>query len=749
MLKTVQISMHIKAFLIIIFFQPVLHVQSQNQHTSVIQDKDAFIDELINKMTLEEKIGQLNLVASSDFVTGDFSATDISQIVKNGQAGAILNIRSAERIRIVQEAAVEQTRLGIPILFGLDVIHGYKTIFPIPLGLSCSFDLELIEETARIAAQESSADGLAWTYSPMVDVSREPRWGRVSEGAGEDTYWGSLVAEAYVRGYQGNKLSADTTMMACVKHFAAYGAPEAGRDYNTVDISMLSLYENFLPPFKAAIEAGVGSIMTAFNEISGIPSTSNYWLLTQLLRNEWQFDGFVVTDYTSINELIHHGVAADTSQASELALNAGVDMDMQGRAYLTSLAGLLKENKVSMDQVNQAVRRVLEAKMKLGLFEDPYQYCNEKRRAANTMNEKQLALARESVAKSCVLLKNDNNTLPISKNTKSIAIIGPLGNSKQDMLGNWAAAGEAEKCVTLLEGIKSKVGQVANVQWVEGCKVNDTNESGFDEAIELARQADFVILALGEHGWMSGEAASRTSIDLPGVQQALAEKIISLGKPTAVVLFNGRPLTITKLDEIAPAILETWFGGTQSGNGIADVLFGDYNPSGKLTMTFPRNLGQVPIYYNQKNTGRPYDPERPDFKYLSKYIDSPNDPLYPFGYGLSYTTFEYSNLVVEPVEDEIKIEVNITNTGDIDGEEVIQLYVQDKIGIITRPVKELKGYQKIIIKSGESATVNFTLTKDDLAYYHPDLKKRFEPGEFVIYVGGNSSDTIEKSILIN
>ncbi|MCB2219553.1 MAG: glycoside hydrolase family 3 C-terminal domain-containing protein [Bacteroidetes bacterium] len=733
----------------LVLFTGLLMACGHKTEVATDQKGEAFIDDLMDKMTLEEKIGQLNLVASSDFITGDFSATDIGKKVRDGKVGAILNIRSAEKIRTVQKTAIEETRLGIPILFGLDIIHGYKTIFPIPLGLSCSFDLDLIQKTARIAAQESSADGLAWTYSPMVDVSRDPRWGRVAEGSGEDTYLGCLVAEAYVRGYQGDDLSANNTLMACVKHFAAYGDAEAGREYNTVDMSKLTLFEYYLPPFQAAVDAGVGSLMTAFNEISGVPSTSNPYLLRDLLRDQWGFEGFTVSDYTSINELIEHGVATDTSQTAELAMKAGVDMDMQGSAYLNHLKDLVDEGKVSVDLIDQAVRRILEAKVKLGLFDDPYKYCDEKRLKTDIMNEEQLAAARESVAKSCVLLKNDNNLLPIQKDVRSIAIIGPLGNSKKDMLGNWMAAGEPEKAVTLLEGIKNKVGSDVRVQWTEGCKVNGTDKSGFTDAVNLAKQSDFIILALGEHGWMSGEAASRTDIGLPGVQNDLAEAVIKAGKPTTVVLFNGRPLAVTKLDEIAPAILETWFGGTQAGNGIADVLFGDYNPSGKLTMTFPRNVGQVPIYYNHKNTGRPIDPQRPGFKYLSKYIDSSNEPLYSFGYGLSYTTFKYDDFSVKVEADQIKIGVNVANTGDMDGEEVVQLYVQDKVGTITRPVKELKGFQKVMIKKGESKILNFTLIKDDLAFYHPDLSKSFEPGEFVFYVGGNSVETLTETLEVH
>jgi beta-glucosidase len=602
--------------------------------------------------------------------------------------------------------------------------------------------MEAIERSERIASLEATAEGLNWTFTPMVDIARDPRWGRVAEGAGEDTWLGCRVAEARVKGFQGEDLQDITTMLACVKHFAAYGAAQAGRDYHTVDMSEVSLFEWYLPPYQAAVDAGVASVMTSFNEIAGIPATGNPWLLKDLLRTEWGFKGFVVTDYTSINEMVNHGVAVDNKEAAALALNSGVDMDMQGSTFLDYLEELVQEKKVTMNSIDQAVRWILEAKEKLGLFDDPYRYCNKEREDNEIMTAENLAFAREFVAKSCVLLKNDGNILPIPAGIKSIAVIGPLGDSQEDMLGNWSAAGQKEKCVTLLQGIKNRLGEKVSVTYVKGCNTNDDDRSGFAAALAAAKKADFVILALGENGWMSGEASSRTNIDLPGVQNELAEEIMKAGKPTAVALFSGRPLAISKLVATVPAILETWFGGTEAGNGIADVLFGDYNPSGKLTMTFPRNVGQVPIHYNMKHTGRPINPADPDQKYVSRYLDSPNDPLFPFGYGLSYTTFAYSNLNVEVSGKNISISVDVKNTGSRDGEEVVQLYIQDKVGTLTRPVKELKGFEKLMIPAGETRTVSFSLKAEDLAFYHTDLKKYYEPGDFVAYAGTNSAETI-------
>jgi len=725
-------------------------VISQNVGQQDITSYDSIkIEELLNKMTIDEKIGQLSLFQSEGAVTGPAMNNNYYKLIKEGKAGAVFNIYKVDNVRDLQKIASEESRLKIPLIFGYDVIHGYRTIFPIPLAQSSSWDIKAIEVSERIAATEATAEGLNWTFAPMVDIARDPRWGRVSEGSGEDTWLGCRIAEARVRGFQGSDLSDSNTLLACAKHFAAYGAPQAGRDYNTVDISQVSLYEWYLPPYKACVDAGVGSVMTAFNEIAGVPSTSNKWLLTDLLRKNWGFKGFVVTDYGAINELVNHGVATDEKQAAGLALNAGVDMDMQGGSYLNSLADLLKEKKITLKQINDAVRVVLEAKFKLGLFDDPYRYCNKERQDKELMTSENLAFARKFVARSCVLLKNDNQTLPIPVMVKTIAVIGPLADSKRDMLGSWYAAGEWEKCITLLEGIRSHVGKDITIVYEKGCNAANLDKSGFDKALKAASSADYVILALGEEGEMTGEAASRTDLDLPGVQNELAELVIGTGKPVAVVLFNGRPLTITKLNSMAPAILETWFGGTQAGNGISDVIFGDVNPAGKLTMTFPRNVGQIPLFYNAKNTGRPYNPDIPDEKYVSRYIDVTNDPLYPFGYGLSYTTFAYSGLVVDTTGNRLTIKVKVKNTGNRDGEEVTQLYVQDKVGSITRPVKELKGFKKIMLKKGETATLTFSLEKDDVAFYHPDLKKYWEPGEFIIYIGTNSKETISKSVFLN
>lgn len=718
---------------------------TQKKEQPVKRDMTVFIDDLMRKMTLEEKIGQLNLLALGDVVTGQSFSSDIGNKIREGKIGALLNITTVEKIRDAQRVAAEESRLRIPLIFGLDVIHGYSTIFPIPLGQACTWDLEAIQNSERIAASEATAEGLNWTFTPMVDITRDPRWGRVAEGAGEDTWLGGLIAQARVRGLQGDDLADVNTMMACVKHLAAYGAAQGGRDYNTVDMSEVSLREWYLPPYEAAVDAGVGSVMTSFNEIAGIPSTANYWLLTDLLRKEWGFNGFVVTDYSSINEMVNHGVAAGNKEAAALAINAGVDMDMQGSAFLDNLKQLVEEKKVSVSTIDNAVRHVLEAKWKLGLFDTPYRYCDEQRQAKELMTPENLRFAREFVAKSCVLLKNDDQTLPIPSSVKSMVIIGPLGDSQQDMLGNWSAKGVKEQCITLFQGIKNKVGDKVSVIYEKGCNVNDDDRSGFNSALQAARKADYVILALGENGWMSGEASSRADIDLPGVQNDLAKEIIKIGKPTAVVLFNGRPLAISMLVETAPAILETWFGGTEAGNGIADVLFGDYNPSGKITMTFPRSVGQIPIHYNMKNTGRPLRPDDPNQKYVSRYLDLQNDPLFPFGFGLSYTSFEYSNLKVDVTGLNINISVDVKNTGKLDGEEVVQLYVRDKVGTLTRPVKELKGFARVSIPAGESQTVNFTLTAEELAFVHADLKKYWEPGEFEAFVGTNSAETISKS----
>ena len=689
-------------------------------------------------MTIEEKIGQLTLLSSEWNATGPVISSDLEQLIKDGKAGAVLNFYTVDKVRELQKLAVEGSRLRIPLLFGNDVIHGHRTIFPIPLGQACSWDLACIERVEQIAAMEASAEGINWTFAPMVDIARDPRWGRVSEGAGEDSWLGSEIAKSRVRGFQGNGISDGKHILACVKHYAAYGAPVAGRDYNVVDISPLTLNECYLPPYKAAVDAGVASVMTSFNEINGIPSTGNHWLLTDLLRKDYGFSGFVVTDWTAINELVFHGVAADLKAAACLAINAGVDMDMVGNTYKDHLAELLKENKVSQAEIDEAVRRVLRAKAQLGLFKDPYLFCSNKREQTEIMTKESQDFARRMVVNSCVLLKNSGNTLPIPPDVKRIAVIGPLADSKKDMPGNWYSAGKWEQCVSLLEGVKNRFGEQAEIVYEQGCGINDSIDSSIDIAVKAAREADFVILALGESGDMSGEAASRTDIGLPGMQDKLAEAVIRVGNPTAVVLFNGRPLAISGLDRLAPAILETWFGGTQAGNGIADVLSGDVNPSGKLTMSFPRNTGQIPVYYNSKNTGRPIDPGHPDEKYVSRYLDCPNAPLYSFGFGLSYTTFLYSDIKAYVKGDSITISGKVTNSGNRDGQEVVQLYIQDKVGSITRPIKELKGFRKILIRKGETVKVTFSLSREDLSFYHPDLKKYWEPGEFNAYIGGSS-----------
>ena len=746
MKKVFSITSVVLTFLFL-FLVNTIQSQTTFLHNLTTADK-AKIDALMSQMTLEEKLGQLTLFASGWDVTGPVVSSNDKQLIREGKVGAILNAYTVDYVHDLQRMAVENSRLKIPMLFGYDVIHGHRTIFPIPLGQSCTWNLKMIEDAERVAAIEATAEGINWTFAPMVDISRDPRWGRVMEGAGEDTWLGCKVAEARVKGFQGKDLKANNTLLACAKHFAAYGAPQGGRDYNTVDISQLSLYEWYLPTYKACVDAGVASIMTSFNEIGGVPSTCNKSLLTDLLKKDWGFKGFVVTDWTSINELVSHGIAEDKKDAARMSLNAGVDMDMVGSTFLDYLAGLLKEKKVDIARINEAVRVILEAKASLGLFDDPYRYCDKSRQEKEVMTPDHLALARKMVSENCVLLKNQNQMLPIPAGVKRIAIIGPLADSKKDMLGSWSAAGKPENSVTLLEGIKNRAGQTTEVLYDKGCNTNDNDKSGFDAAVKLAMNSDYIILALGENSSMSGEAASRTSIELPGVQNELAEAIVKTGKPVAVVLFNGRPLDLSKLTKLPVAMLETWFGGTQAGNGIADVLFGDVNPAGKITMTFPRNGGQIPIFYNVKNTGRPYSPADSGAKYVSRYLDCSNDPLFPFGFGLSYTHFTYANLVATVYSKKITASVQVSNSGDRDGEEVVQLYVRDKVGSVTRPLKELKGFQKVLIKKGETRTITFNLTTDDLAFYHPDLKKYWEPGEFVVFIGTNSAETLSQSVIV-
>ncbi|PUZ26372.1 beta-glucosidase BglX [Chitinophaga parva] len=719
---------------------------------------NAFVSSLLAKMTLDEKLGQLNLLTSDMDVTGPSIRASYKQDILAGRCGNIFNAYTPQYTRQLQELAM-QTRLKIPLLFGFDVIHGHKTIFPIPLGEACTWDMALLEKSAHVAAAEAAADGLHWTYSPMVDIARDPRWGRVAEGVGEDTWYGVQVAKAKVKGYQGTQLGANNAVLACVKHFALYGAVEAGRDYNTVDMSRRQMYQFYLPPYKAAVDAGVASVMTSFNEVDGIPATANKWLMTDLLRKEWGFKGFVVTDYTAINEMINHGVGANTYDVGNLALNAGVDMDMQGSVYISEGKKLLDDKKITIAQINTAVARVLEAKYKLGLFDDPFKFSDSARAAKEILNAENRAASRDIAKRSIVLLKNEQQVLPLKK-SGTIAVVGPLANDQRDMIGTWSAAGDWHKAVSILDGVKAQAGN-ATVLYAKGCnilgdsvlikKLNAfggnieldprTPQQLIDEAIATASKADVVVVALGETCGMSGEAASRSDLDIPENQRPLLEAMLKTGKPVVLLLSNGHPLTLTWEDAHVPAILETWFLGTEAGNAIADVLFGDYNPAGKLTMSFPRVVGQIPVYYNHKNTGRPFNEAN---KYSSKYLDVANDPLYPFGYGLSYTTFTYSNLQLDATKlapgKTLGVTVTVTNSGSYDGEEVAQLYLRDLVGSVTRPVKELKGFQKVMLRKGESKTLHFNITPEDLKFYDKDMKWTSEPGDFTVFVGGNSRD---------
>ena len=724
-----------------------------------------FIDALMKKMTLEEKLGQLNLPGAGDITTGQAGSSDIAKKIEQGKVGGLFNIKSVAKIKEVQKLAVEKSRLKIPMLFGMDVIHGYETVFPIPLGMSCTWDMKLVERSAQIAAQEASADGINWTFSPMVDISRDPRWGRVSEGNGEDAYLGSEIAKAMVKGYQGNDLSKSNTIMACVKHYALYGAAEAGRDYNTTDMSRQRMFNEYLPPYKAAVDAGVGSVMASFNEIDGVPATANKWLLTDVLRNQWGFKGFIVTDYTGINEMVDHGIG-DLKTVSARALMAGIDMDMVGEGILTTIPKSLKEGKVTQLQIENACRRILEAKYKLGLFEDPYRYCDENRAKTEIFTDAHRKEARAIAAESFVLLKNQGNILPLKK-SGTIALIGPLADAKENMPGTWSVAANFSKATSVITGLKEAVGNNAKILYAKGSNLDEDSlieERGtmfgkslkrdrrpgneiLEEALNIANQSDVIVAALGESAEMSGEASSRSNIDIPQLQKELLKELLKTGKPVVLVLFTGRPLTLKWEQEHVPAILNVWFGGSEAGYAIADVLFGDANPSGKLSTTFPQNIGQVPIFYNHKTTGRPLQEGKWFSKFRSNYLDVSNEPLYPFGYGLSYTTFSYSdvklsNSSMKPGQT-ITASVTVSNTGKKDGKEVVQLYIRDIIGTSTRPVKELKGFQKIELKAGESKTVSFDITVNDLKYFNYDLKYVAEPGDFKVFIGGNSRDVKE------
>ncbi|MBT9907265.1 beta-glucosidase BglX [Bacteroides fragilis] len=733
------------------------------------RDMDRFIDQLMKKMTLEEKIGQLNLPVTGEITTGQAKSSDVAKRIRNGEVGGLFNLKGVERIREVQRQAVEESRLGIPLLFGMDVIHGYETIFPIPLGLSCTWDMKAIEESARIAAVEASADGISWTFSPMVDVSRDPRWGRVSEGNGEDPFLGAAIARAMIRGYQGKDMSRNDEIMACVKHFALYGASEAGRDYNTVDMSRQRMFNEYMLPYQAAVEAGVGSVMASFNEVDGVPATGSKWLMTDVLRKQWGFDGFVVTDYTGINEMIDHGMG-DQQTVAALALNAGVDMDMVSDAFSGTLKKSVEEGKVSAAAIDAACRRILEAKYKLGLFDDPYKYCDVNRPKKQIFTKEHRAIARKTASESFVLLKNEG-VLPLSKKG-TIAVVGPLANTRSNMPGTWSVAAVLDNAPSLVEGLREVVGDRAKVVTAKGSNLigdadyekratmfgrelhrdNRTDRELLDEALKVAAGADVIVAALGESSEMSGESSSRTNLEMPDVQRALLQELLKTGKPVVLVLFTGRPLVLTWEEEHVSAILNVWFGGSEAAYAISDVLFGDVNPSGKLTATFPQNVGQIPLFYNHKNTGRPLQEGRWFEKFRSNYLDVSNEPLYPFGYGLSYTTFAYSDIHLSSTEmsadGELTATVTVTNTGSRDGAEVVQLYIRDLVGSVTRPVKELKGFEKIFLKAGESRKVSFSITPELLKFYNYDLQFVCEPGDFDVMIGGNSRDVKKARFLL-
>jgi beta-glucosidase len=734
-------------------------------------NKDAkmhqFINALMSKMTLEEKLGQLNLPASSDFVTGAVSSSDIAEKVKAGKVGGVFNIRSVTKIKELQQFAVNQSRLRIPLLFGMDVIHGYKTIFPIPLGMSATWDMDLVKRSASIAASEASADGIQWTFSPMVDLTRDPRWGRVSEGNGEDAFLSSAIAKAMVQGYQGDDLAAANTILACVKHYALYGAAEGGRDYNTTDMSRVRMYNEYFPPYKAAVDAGVASVMVSFNEVDGIPASGNKWLVDDVLRKQWKFNGFVVSDYTGIPEMTNHGMG-DAQTVNAMSLNAGVDMDMVGEGFLNTMKKSLQEGKVSLAQINKACERILISKYQLGLFDDPYRYCNEQRSATEVFTAANRAEARRIAAQSFVLLKN-NHVLPIATN-KKIALVGPLADAKENMTGTWSVGADNSKSISLLQGLTNALGNNGKLVYAKGSNLEDdlelqkrqtlfgkdiqrddrSAEAMIQEALTVSADAEVIVAALGEGAESSGESASKTNIDIPEAQQRLLKALVATGKPVVLVLFNGRPLTLNWENENVPAILDVWFAGSEAGDAIADALLGKVNPSGKLTMSFPQNVGQIPLYYNHKNTGRPLTGQWFS-KFQSNYIDVSNEPLYPFGYGLSYTQFEYGDIQLSSKQlkgnQKLTVTVQVKNTGAVTGKEVVQLYIRDMVGSITRPVQELKGFNKIELAPGESKNVSFEITPETLKFYNSDLKFDWESGDFQIMVGGNSKDV--KSSTIN
>ncbi len=736
-----------------LFLSAAVHAQDAKMN--------AFIDNLMSKMTLREKIGQLNLPVTGEIVTGEAKSSDVAGKIIRGEVGGLFNLKGVDKIREVQKIAVEKSRLKIPLIFGMDVIHGYETVFPIPLALSCSWDMEGIRRSASVAAQESSADGICWTFSPMVDISHEPRWGRMAEGSGEDPYLGARIAEAMVQGYQGDNLKANNTIMACVKHFALYGAPEGGRDYNTVDMSRLRMFNDYFPPYKAAVDAGAGSVMTSFNVVDGVPATGNKWLLDDVLRHQWGFDGFVVTDYTAIMEMTNHGLG-DLQQVSALALNAGTDMDMVADGYIGTLEKSLHEGKVTVQEIDKACRRILEAKYKLGLFDDPYRYLDSKRARKEIYTPEHRATARSLAAETFVLLKNEGHLLPLQKKGR-IALIGPLANTNANMPGTWSVAANFDRYKSLFQAMKEAVGDKAEVVCAKGSNFMDNeqieaNGSMFgrairdsrsaqemlDEALSVARQSDVIVAAVGETSEMSGECSSRSDLSLPDAQRRLLEALGKTGKPIVLVNFSGRPTVMTWGSSRFPAILNVWFGGSEAGDAICDVLFGDKVPSGKLSFTMPKSVGQIPLYYNHLNTGRPLEKGKWFTKFKSNYLDIDNEPLYPFGYGLSYTTFRYSEPRIDrttmTTDGAVKVSVDVTNMGSCDGDEIVQLYIRDLVASISRPVEELKDFNRIHLAKGETKTVTFTITADKLKFYNSDLQLVCEPGEFEVMVGPNSRD---------
>ena len=724
------------------------YLSADNSYNSESEIKRK-VDSIMSLMTLDEKIGQTIMYSGDWNKTGPYVTSDNMKFLKAGNLGSMLNVYTSKGTKELQKIAVEETRLGIPLIFGYDVIHGFKTIFPINLAIASSWDLKVVGEVARISAQEASASGIHWTFAPMIDIARDPRWGRISEGSGEDVYLTSQISKSYVKGFQGNNLTDINTILACAKHFVGYGAAQAGRDYHTVNMGDNELRNVYMPPFKAAIDSGVETFMTAFNELNGVPATANQYIFKDILRDEWGFNGFVVTDYTAINELVNHGYAENEKHAAELAINSGIDMDMMSGAYRRFLKELVIEGEVNETLINEACRKILIAKFKLGLFDDPYRYSNEQREGETIYRPEFLESARKIASKSSVLLKNNNKALPLN-NKQSIALIGPLAKDKRNIIGNWAAAGDRNgKAISIFQGIKEYLDE-STIMFAKGCDINSNDYSGFDEAVNIAKKADKILMVLGEDYNMSGEAASRTNIKLPGIQTQLIKTLRDElpNKEIILILMNGRPLDLTIEDSLVDAILEVWYPGTSGGIGVADVLFGKYNPSAKLPITFPRNVGQVPIYYNIKNTGRPISNDKPTEDYKSNYIDSPNTPLYPFGHGLSYTTFEYSEINLSKKqlrESEIlKASLTITNTGDYDGHEIVQLYVHDKVGSITRPVKELKGFKKIFLKNGESKTVSFDITIEDLKFFN-NGQFTVESGEFEIAISGTSNFEFNKT----